>query len=119
MVGDARRRRILELLVAGELTAGEITATIRREFSVSQPAVSQHLRVLRDTGFIADRREGARRIYRLEPAALDHLDVWLDQFRRRWAQPLDALATEIARGKKPRARQPAVPAQTARSRRTS
>lgn len=119
VVADARRRRILELLASEELTAGEITAVVRREFSVSQPAVSQHLRVLRDAGFITDRRDGARRIYRLEPTALAHIDEWLNRFRQRWAQPLDALATEIARGKKVRARQPSAPARPARSRRTS
>jgi DNA-binding transcriptional ArsR family regulator len=102
VLGDPVRRRILELLADGELTSGEVTEVIRAEFRISQPAVSQHLRVLRDSGFASVRAEGTRRLYAVEPAPLREVDAWLDQFRRFWNQRLDALATELARGKRAR-----------------
>jgi DNA-binding transcriptional ArsR family regulator len=102
VLGDPVRRRILELLTEGEQTSGAITAVIRDEFGISQPAVSQHLRVLRDSGFATVRAEGTRRLYAVEPEPLQDVDVWLQQFRRFWTQRLDALATEIARGKRER-----------------
>ncbi len=102
ILGDPVRRRILELLVAGEQSSGEIVAVVGREFSISQPAVSQHLRVLRDHGFTRVRSEGTRRIYAVDPAPLQAVDTWLAQFRGFWEQRLDALATEIARGKRER-----------------
>ena len=104
VLGDPVRRRILELLAAGELTSGAVTATVQAEFGISQPAVSQHLRVLRDSGFATVRPEGARRLYAVGPAPLREVDVWLDQFRRFWQQRLDSLATELARGKRERRR---------------
>ena len=73
---------------------------IQEEFGISQPAVSQHLRVLRDSGFASVRTEGARRFYAVEPAALREVDAWLDRFRRFWEQRLDALETELARGRR-------------------
>ncbi|MCZ2807565.1 metalloregulator ArsR/SmtB family transcription factor [Modestobacter sp. VKM Ac-2983] len=100
VLGDPRRRRILELLADGEQTSGAITDVLRAEFAISQPAVSQHLRVLRDSGFTSVRAEGARRFYTVEPAALSEVDAWLDRFRRFWDQRLDALGTELARGKR-------------------
>jgi DNA-binding transcriptional ArsR family regulator len=106
VLGDPVRRRILELLTDGELTSGAITATVRREFGISQPAVSQHLRVLRDSGFTVVRADGARRFYALDAAPLRGVDAWLDQFRRFWEQRLDALGTEIARGRKARRHDP-------------
>jgi DNA-binding transcriptional ArsR family regulator len=102
VLGDPVRRRILELLVDGELTSGSITATIRDEFGISQPAVSQHLRVLRDAGFVRVRAEGARRHYALDAEPLHAVDAWLAKFKRFWEQRLDALGTEIARGKRER-----------------
>ena len=102
ILGDPVRRRILELLVAGEQSSGEIVAVVGREFSISQPAVSQHLRVLRDHGFTRVRSESTRRIYAVDPAPLQAVDTWLAQFRGFWEQRLDALATEIARGKRER-----------------
>jgi DNA-binding transcriptional ArsR family regulator len=102
VLGDPVRRRILELLAGGELTSGAVTETIRAEFGISQPAVSQHLRVLRDSGFASVRAEGTRRLYAVEPAPLREVDVWLEQFRRFWSQRLDALATELARGRRAR-----------------
>jgi len=102
VLGDPVRRRILELLADGEQASGAITAIIQREFGISQPAVSQHLRVLRDNGFATVRAEGARRLYAVDSAPLREVDVWLERFRRFWDQHLDALATELARGKRQR-----------------
>ena len=104
VLGDPVRRRILELLADGELTAGAIGATIQAEFSISQPAVSQHLKVLRDNGFTSVRPEGQRRLYAVNGQALRDVDDWLAGFRRFWTPHLDALATEIARGKRQRRR---------------
>jgi DNA-binding transcriptional ArsR family regulator len=102
VLGDPVRRRILELLADGEQTAGAVTATIRAEFGISQPAVSQQLRVLRESGFAVARADGARRLYAVAPAGLREVDMWLERFRGFWSQHLDALATEIARGKRER-----------------
>jgi DNA-binding transcriptional ArsR family regulator len=102
VLGDPVRRRILELLADGEQASGAITSIIRAEFGISQPAVSQHLRVLRESGFTTVRAEGARRLYAVAPAALQEVDEWLERFRGFWTQRLDALATELARGKRER-----------------
>ena len=102
VLGDPVRRRILELLADGELTSGAITAVVQAEFGISQPAVSQHLKVLRDSGFATVRPEGARRLYAVDAAPFRELDDWLDHFRRFWDQRLDSLATELARGKRER-----------------
>jgi DNA-binding transcriptional ArsR family regulator len=102
VLGDPVRRRILELLADGERSAGEVTAVVRAEFGISQPAVSLHLRVLRENGFATVRADGARRLYSVAPAPLQQIDRWLERYRRFWAQPLDALATELARGKRER-----------------
>ncbi|MFN3007091.1 ArsR/SmtB family transcription factor [Mycolicibacterium wolinskyi] len=102
VLGDPVRRRILELLADGELTAGAIGAEVQAEFGISQPAVSQHLKVLRDNGFANVRAEGQRRLYSVDSAPLRDIDQWLDTFRRFWTPHLDALATEIARGKRQR-----------------
>ena len=100
VLGDPVRRRILELLAAGELTSGDLTAAVRAAFGISQPAVSQHLRVLREHGFASVRPEGARRLYAVRPEPFQEVDAWLDAFRRFWTPPLDALATELARGRR-------------------
>ncbi len=102
VLGDPVRRRILELLAEGELTAGAISATIQDQFAITQPAVSQHLKVLRDNGFATVRPEGQRRLYAVDGRALRDVDRWLDGFRRFWTPHLDALATEVARGKRQR-----------------
>lgn len=102
MLSDPVRRRILELLADGERPAGEVGAVVQEEFGISQPAVSQHLRVLRDSGFATVRPQGTRRLYAVAPDALRDVDLWLDRFRRFWTPHLDALATEIARGKRER-----------------
>ena len=102
VLGDPVRRRILELLADGEQTSGAVTATIQREFGISQPAVSQHLRVLRESGFATVRAEGARRLYAVGSDPLREVDQWLDRFRAFWSQHLDALGTELARGRRQR-----------------
>ena len=102
VLGDPVRRRILELLADGELTSGAITSVVQAEFGISQPGVSQHLRVLRDSGFTTVRPEGTRRLYAVEAAPLREVDDWIDHFRRFWDQRLDSLATELARGRRER-----------------
>jgi DNA-binding transcriptional ArsR family regulator len=109
ILGDPVRRRILELLADGEQSAGTISGFIQREFGISQPGVSQHLRVLREHGFATVRADGARRLYAADPEPLQEVDVWLDRYRRFWHQRLDALGTELKRGQ----RQQAVPPPTA------
>ncbi|MFD2078078.1 DNA-binding transcriptional regulator, ArsR family [Actinopolymorpha cephalotaxi] len=100
VLGDPVRRRILELLADGEQSAGAIVETIRAEFGISQPAVSQHLRVLRENGFANVRAEGTRRLYAVDTAPLREVDEWLEQYRRFWTQRLDALGTELRRGRR-------------------
>ncbi len=102
ILGDPVRRRILELLAGGEQAAGKVSSVVQAEFGITQPAVSQHLKVLRENGFARVRAEGTRRLYAVEPGPLREADQWLDHFRRFWTPHLDALATEIARGKKQR-----------------
>ena len=102
VLGDPVRRRILELLAGGETSAGDVAATVGAEFGISQPAVSQHLKVLRDNGFATVRAEGTRRLYAVDPSGLQEVDAWVEQFRAFWDRKLDALGTEIARGKKSR-----------------
>jgi DNA-binding transcriptional ArsR family regulator len=102
ILGDPVRRRILELLADGERTSGAIAAVIQAEFGISQPGVSQHLRVLRESGFTTVRAEGARRVYAVSSESLREVDKWLERFRQFWSQNLDALATELARGKRER-----------------
>jgi DNA-binding transcriptional ArsR family regulator len=102
VLGDPVRRRILELLADGELTSGAVGAVIQAEFGISQPAVSQQLKVLRDNGFATVRPEGTRRLYAVSTDPLQEVDAWLDRFRRFWNQHLDALGTELARGKRER-----------------
>jgi len=100
VLGDPVRRRILELLADGETAAGDLVEVIRAEHGISQPAVSQHLRVLREAGFAVVRADGRRRLYAVQPDALREVDAWVDRFRRFWEQPLDALATELVRGRR-------------------
>lgn len=102
VLGDPVRRRILELLADGERAAGEVSAVVQDEFGITQPAVSQHLKVLRENGFARVRAEGTRRLYAVAPEPLREADQWLAHFRRFWTPHLDALATELARGKRER-----------------
>lgn len=115
VLGDPVRRRILELLVddgepgtsraaAPEFSAGEIGEIAQQEFGISQPAVSQHLRVLREHGFATVRTEGRRRLYAVDASGPQEAQAWLTPFERFWLPALDALGTELARGKLQRRR---------------
>ena len=95
-LADPTRRRILELLADGELSAGELAA----EFPVTRPAVSRHLRVLRETGLVDVRDEAQRRVYSLNPTPLAEVDEWLARYRGFWAQRLDALDTQLRRARR-------------------
>jgi DNA-binding transcriptional ArsR family regulator len=95
-LADPIRREIVELLAKGELEAGEIAA----HFPVSRPAVSRHLRVLRENGLVSSRSVAQRRLYALEPAPLEELDAWLSRYRAFWSNRLDALDTEVRRGRR-------------------
>lgn len=86
-LGDPTRRRIVELLAEGERSAGELAA----EFSMTQPAVSQHLRALRDAGLVNVRQDAQRRIYSLDGRGLAEIDAWLSRYRAFWTKHLDAL----------------------------
>lgn len=102
VLGDPVRRRVLELLAEGETAAGDLGRVIQAEFGISQPAVSQHLRVLREHGFATVRPDGSRRLYAIDPAPLAAADAWFAGFRRFWQPKLDALGTELARGRRER-----------------
>jgi DNA-binding transcriptional ArsR family regulator len=102
ILGDPVRRRILELLLEGEQPAGAVTEVVRAEFGISQPAVSHQLRILRESGFATVRADGTRRLYSVDSAPLQAAEAWLDRFRAAWQQPLDALETELARGRRQR-----------------
>jgi len=92
-IADPVRRDILTMLRAGPLTAGAIAA----RFAISRPAVSRHLRILRECGLVADQPRGRERVYELDVAPLAELDRWLGQFRGGWSARLDALETEVYR----------------------
>lgn len=102
VLADPVRRRILELLADGEMTSGAVCEVVQEEFGITQPAVSQHLKVLRESGFATVRPQGSRRLYAVDSAPLRDIDAWLDRFRRSWTPHLDALATELARGRRER-----------------
>ena len=90
-LADPTRRRIIERLAAGERTAGEIAES----FSISGPAISQHLKVLRTSGLVSVRAEAQRRIYRLEAPALAAVDAWLASVRSYWSPRLDELERKL------------------------
>jgi DNA-binding transcriptional ArsR family regulator len=92
-IADPTRRSILELVARDERAVGELAAA----FPISQPAVSQHLRVLREAGLIADRRVGRRRVYRARPQALAEVRDWLAHYERFWTARLDALGAHLDR----------------------
>lgn len=100
VLGDPVRRRILELLACRERSAGELVGAVQKEFGISQAAVSQHLKVLRENGFATVRVDGARRVYALSAEPLQTIDEWLEQFRGFWEQRLKALTKEVARCKR-------------------
>ena len=97
-LADPIRRELLARLRQRELSAGDLAAG----FPISRPAISRHLRVLRETGLVRARPAGRRRVYAVDPAPLRELDAWLEPYRGLWAQRLDALDTEIARARRAR-----------------
>jgi DNA-binding transcriptional ArsR family regulator len=102
VLGDPVRRRILDLLADGERPAGDVGAVVQAEFGISQPAVSLHLRVLRDSGFATVRPVGARRLYAVDARPIKEIDTWLERYRRFWTQRLEALGTGTAADKRER-----------------
>src|SRR4051794_11348423 len=100
VLGDPVRRRILELLATDEQPAGDVAAVIQGEFGLTQPAVSRHLRVLRENGFATVRSAGTRRLYGLDGAGLEAAQGWLADLRGQWSQRLDAIETELAPGRR-------------------
>jgi DNA-binding transcriptional ArsR family regulator len=103
-LADPVRRRLLELLAGAERSSGDMTSVVQSEFGLTQSAVSQHLKVLRDSGFAHVRINGARRIYTVNAEPMRDVDLWLDRFRSFWEPKLEALATEVARGKRQRSK---------------
>jgi len=97
-VADESRRTLLKTLARGPATAGDLAALL----PIARPGVSRHLRVLREAGLVDVRKEAQRRVYVLRPEALAEVDDWLGPYRTLWEQRLDALHTEVARGKRER-----------------
>ena len=104
ILSDPVRRRILEHLCVQDLSSGEVVSSVGEEFGISQSAISQHLKVLRENRFANVQVDGARRIYSLDPAGLEGIDQWLAPFRRFWEPKFAALAKEVERGKKKKRR---------------
>jgi DNA-binding transcriptional ArsR family regulator len=104
VLADPVRRRILEILSRGEHASGEVVEIVSRDFGIGQSAVSQHLKVLRESGFANVTVSGAKRIYAIDAKPLSEVNEWLSQFRRYWGPRLEALATEVARGKRKKQR---------------
>ena len=102
VIAEPNRRAILSLLASSEQSVGEI----ERQLRMSQPTVSKHLRVLRDTGFVESSVDAQRRLYRLRPEPLQELDVWLAPFRRFWSAHLDALERHLDRMDEPATTKP-------------
>jgi DNA-binding transcriptional ArsR family regulator len=97
-LADESRRTMLEALTAGPATVGDLAAML----PIARPGVSRHLRVLREAGLVEFRQEAQRRVYSLRLEPLAEIDEWLGRYRALWEQRLDALHTEIARGKRER-----------------
>ncbi len=95
LLAEPHRRRILDLLRDGERPVGELVARL----DMSQPAVSKHLRVLRDSGLVDVRVDAQRRVYRLRPEPLREVDAWIEPYRRLWDQRLDRLERHLQRMK--------------------
>lgn len=105
-LADTVRRDIVDLLHQQPLTAGEISA----HFPVSRPAISRHLRVLREAGLVTVEESGRERIYRFDPISLRQIDDWLNRYRDRWESRFDALETEVHRTRRERERREAADA---------
>jgi DNA-binding transcriptional ArsR family regulator len=97
-ISDSSRRTVLEALGQGPATVGELAALL----PIARPGVSRHLRVLREAGLVEVRHDAQFRVYSLRPEPLAEIDDWLGRYRALWEQRLDALHTEVARGKKQR-----------------
>ena len=97
-LADESRRTMLDALARGPATAGELAGML----PIARPGVSRHLRVLREAGLVEVRQDAQRRVYSLRPQPLAEVDDWLGRYRALWQQRLDALHTEIARGKRER-----------------
>jgi DNA-binding transcriptional ArsR family regulator len=97
-LADESRRTMLDTLTAGPATVNELAALL----PIARPGVSRHLRVLREAGLVEVRRQAQQRVYTLRPEPLAEVDEWLGQYRALWRQRLDALHTEVARGKRER-----------------
>ena len=93
IIAEPNRRAILSLLVSSQQSVG----AIERQLRMTQPAVSKHLRVLRDAGFVESTVDAQRRLYRLKPEWLQEVDAWLAQFRRFWSAHVDALERHLDR----------------------
>lgn len=93
IVAEPNRRAILSLLVTSQQSVGDM----ERQLHMTQPAVSRHLRVLREAGFVEVTVDAQRRLYRLKPEPLQEIDAWLAQFRRFWSAHLDALERHLDR----------------------
>jgi DNA-binding transcriptional ArsR family regulator len=106
-LGDPVRRRILELLATGEQPVGAVVTALQAQSPISQPAVSQHLKVLLEGGLVMVRPAGTRRLYAVDQAGVDTAQAWLARLNDAlapFAEPLDALATDVARGRRTRRR---------------
>ncbi|HEY7429855.1 MAG TPA: metalloregulator ArsR/SmtB family transcription factor [Streptosporangiaceae bacterium] len=97
-LADESRRTMLDTLSRGPVTAGELAALL----PIARPGVSRHLRVLREAGLVEVRKQAQRRVYSLRPQPLAEVDDWLGRYRALWQRRLDALHTEVARGKRER-----------------
>lgn len=100
VLADPVRRRLVEELATEERTAGELCAIGAEEFGISQPAVSNQLRRLRDSGLVTAHARGASRVYELTPGAFEEMTAWVDRYGRLWPGRLEALDTELARGRR-------------------
>ncbi|MBL0747950.1 ArsR/SmtB family transcription factor [Nocardioides baculatus] len=97
-LGDSSRRTMLGILRDHPATVGELADAL----PIARPGVSRHLRVLREAGLVTVEQDAQRRIYSLRPEALVEVDEWLESYRELWQHRLDALHTEVARGKRAR-----------------
>lgn len=98
-LGDPVRRELVELLAAGDRTAGGLAREVGARRTISQPGVSRHLRVLRDAGVVHSTVAGQQRVYSLDRGSVDELADWVEGIRAFWTQRIDALETELARGR--------------------
>ena len=111
VIAEPNRRAILSLLVSSQQSVGEI----ERQLHMPQPAVSKHLRVLREAGFVESIVDAQRRLYRLKPEPLQEIDAWLGPFRQFWGAHIDALERHLDRMGQPMERSTRAPAPPTKS----